>query len=154
MLFRSHFPVQPHTVEPFEGQEEEVAEYIGGNETILLVEDEEMLLEMVKNMLEMIGYTILIAKNGFEAVEVYKEHKDQIAFVLSDMGLPKLGGFEAFLEMKKINPKVKAILASGYLDPSLRLGLLKAGAIDFVQKPYDPKQICKKIRQILDAGKK
>jgi two-component system, cell cycle sensor histidine kinase and response regulator CckA len=66
------------------------------------------------------------------------------------MGLPKLGGWDAFIIMKSMNPKIKTILASGYLDPSLRTEMLNIGAKDFVQKPYVPEKILKKIREVID----
>ena len=69
------------------------------------------------------------------------------------MGLPKLGGWEAFKIMKEIRPKVNVIFASGYLDPGLKAEILKGGARDFVQKPYDPNEIMKRIREVIDRNK-
>ena len=123
-----------------------------GTETILVVEDEEMLLELVKSFLETNGYRVLTAKDGAEAVEMYKRHKDAIALVLSDMGLPKIAGLEAFQLMKAINPEIKIIFASGYLDPELKSVLLQSGAKDFIGKPYTPDEVVKKVREILDAA--
>ncbi|HTP79687.1 MAG TPA: ATP-binding protein, partial [Bacteroidota bacterium] len=123
-----------------------------GNETILLVEDEEMLLDLLQIMIESNGYKVLTASNGEDAVKLYEQKKESIALVLSDMGLPKLGGWEAFQRMKQINPDVKAILASGYLDPHLKSEMLKGGARDFIQKPYVPEQILRRIREIIDGG--
>lgn len=125
----------------------------GGNETILIVEDEETLLELVKGILEEKGYKVLGATDGEEAVDIYLKHKDEIAVVLSDMGLPKMGGWEAFLKMKEINPNLRSILASGYVDPKLKVEMLKAGAVDFIQKPYDPDEIINRIREVIDASK-
>jgi len=122
-----------------------------GEETVLLVEDEPMILELLKEVLESGGYKVMTAQNGEEAVEMYTRSKEQIAVVLSDMGLPKLGGWEAFQRMKKVNPRVKAILASGYLDPHLRTEMIKGGARDFIQKPYVPDQILKRIREVIDS---
>lgn len=113
----------------------------GTGETILLVEDEEMLLDLLQVFLEENGYKVLIARDGMEAVEMYEKHAHEISVVLSDMGLPKLGGWEAFRRMKIINPSVRCILASGYFDPDLRADMIKEGALDFVQKPYVPNVI-------------
>jgi len=145
-----YFPVPLQNLESLEKKHKELENIAGGNETILLVEDEETLLDLVKNILGAKGYTILTATDGMEAVKTYILHKDTIALVITDMGLPQLGGFEAFLEMKKANPNVKAVLASGYLDPGLKAEILKAGARDFIQKPYEPNDILKKIREIID----
>jgi DNA-binding NtrC family response regulator len=110
-------------------------------EVILLVEDEEMLLDLLQVFLEENGYNVLVARDGMEAVEIYEKHAGEIKVVLSDMGLPKLGGWEAFRRMKAINPSVRCILASGYFDPDLRADMIKEGALDFVQKPYVPNVI-------------
>jgi PAS domain S-box-containing protein len=121
-----------------------------GTETILLVEDEEMLLEFTRSLIESYGYTTIVATDGVEAVERFRSNYANIALVLSDMGLPKLGGLEALIEMKKIDPRVKAILASGYLDPQVRAEMLRVDAKDFLQKPYDPKELLKTIRSVID----
>ncbi len=94
---------------------------------------------------------MLAAKNGIEAVEKYKKRQDKIELVLTDLGLPILSGWEAFRQMKEIKPKVKVIIASGYLDPNAKSELLKHGAKDFVQKPYEPNEILEKIREVLDT---
>jgi two-component system, cell cycle sensor histidine kinase and response regulator CckA len=126
----------------------------GKGETILLVEDEEQLLDLLSLLLEESGYQVLTAADGEAAVELFRQHRNEIAVVLSDLGLPKLGGWEAFLQMKSINPNVKAVLASGYFDPELKQEIIKSGAKYFVQKPYQPPAVLMIIRQIIDdAGK-
>jgi len=100
-----------------------------------------MLLDLLQVFLEENGYKVLIARDGIEAVEIFQNHVQEISVVLSDMGLPKLGGWEAFRRMKAINPSVRCILASGYFDPDLRADMIKEGALDFVQKPYIPNVI-------------
>jgi len=123
-----------------------------GRETVLIVEDEQMLLDLLKYLLQNNGYTVLTATDGMEALEVYETHKDEISLVLSDMGLPRLGGYEAFMKMKELNPDVKVILASGYMDPTMRTRLLEAGAMEFMQKPYVPEIILKSIRDFIDGA--
>ncbi len=123
-----------------------------GNETVLLVEDEATLLDLLDTLLVEQGYKTLMARDGVEAVEVYQQNKDAIAIVLSDMGLPRLGGWEAFHQMRLINPAVKVILASGYLDPNLRKEMIDAGAVDFIQKPYVAEEILKRIRSVIDGN--
>lgn len=117
--------------------------------TIMLVEDEEMLRGLGVIMLQGDGYRVLAAKDGLEAVEMFAEHADEIGLVLCDLGLPRLGGREVFLRMREIKPDVRAIVASGYLEPSLRSEILKAGVIDTVQKPYDFREMLAKIRSII-----
>ncbi len=117
--------------------------------TILLVEDEEMLRGLGVIMLEGDGYRVLAAKDGVEAVEMFTTHKDEIGLVLCDLGLPRLGGREVFLKMKEIKPNVRALVASGYLEPNMRSEILKAGVIDTIQKPYDFREMLEKIRSII-----
>ncbi len=123
-----------------------------GKKTILVVEDEELLCELLKNFLEEQGYEVLTAHDGSEALECYERRREGIALVLSDMGLPRLGGWEMFQKMRELNPEVRAILASGYFDPGLKMDLLKAGAMDFIQKPYNTEYILRRIREILTTA--
>ena len=117
--------------------------------TIMLVEDEEMLRELGVMMLESDGYRVLAAKDGIEAVEMFETHADEIGLVVCDLGLPRLGGRDVFLRMKEIKPSVRAIVASGYLEPALRSEILRAGVLDTVQKPYDFREMMEKIRSII-----
>lgn len=121
-----------------------------GNETILIVEDEEMLANLLKGILEDQGYKVITANDGQDGLEKYQQNKDDIQIILSDMGLPRLGGYEMFMKMKELNPNVKAILASGYFEPNLKIELVNAGAKDFIQKPYVTEIIIQRIREVLD----
>jgi PAS domain S-box-containing protein len=117
--------------------------------TIMMVEDEEMLRGLGVMMLESDGYRVIAAKDGMEAVEMFAEHAEEIGLVLCDLGLPRLGGRDVFMRMKELKPNVRAIVASGYLEPSLRSEILKAGVIDTIQKPYDFRAMLEKIRGIM-----
>jgi signal transduction histidine kinase/ActR/RegA family two-component response regulator len=118
-------------------------------QTILLVEDEEMLRELGVSFLENEGFRVIAAKDGVEAVALFETHGDEIGLVVCDLGLPRLGGREAFLKMKERRPGVRAIVASGYLEPIIRSEMLKAGVIDTIQKPYDFNDLIAKIRSII-----
>jgi len=148
--FHLYFPIPKTEGEPRESLEIDKGEVPGGSETLLLVEDEEFLRELVKTLLGSKGYQVLTARDGEEAVEIYRQHRASITMVLMDMGLPKLSGQDAFLKLKTINPKVKLIFASGYLDQDTLTEVIKAGAKDFVPKPYNPNELFKKIRSVLD----
>ncbi len=152
--FHLYFPIPPgfKQAAKVESRKAEVSK--GGTETILLVEDEEILRELVKSSLEEKGYTVLTAADGVEALNLFTQQKDRIALVLCDMGLPKIGGWDAFKIMKELSPQVNVIFASGYLDPGLKAEILKGGARDFIQKPYDPDEVIKRIRVVLDRGGK
>lgn len=119
-------------------------------ETILIIEDEEVLRDLLQSVLEDEGYKVIAATDGLGAVEIFRSHHESISLVITDMGLPKMGGWEAFEEMKKIDPNVRTIMASGFLAVSLRNEMLKAGAKEFIQKPYAPEIILQKIRDVLD----
>ena len=109
-------------------------------ELILLVEDEPMLLELLKSVFEEDGYRVVTAADGEKAVEIFRQKKNEIGVVLTDMGLPKLGGWEMFEKLRSIDSTVKVILASGFVDAEMRNEAMKKGAKDFIQKPYSPRQ--------------
>lgn len=123
----------------------------GGSETVLVVEDEDLLRMLVKNVLERQGYTVLTARDGLEGLELFRRHGDEIDLVLSDMGLPKIGGLQMFLRMKETGRTPKAIFCSGYLEPDSKTRLMEAGVTDFLMKPFRPAQILGKVREILDS---
>jgi signal transduction histidine kinase/ActR/RegA family two-component response regulator len=118
-------------------------------QTILLVEDEEMLRELGATTLEGEGYRVLTAKDGLEAMAVFEAHRNEIGLVICDLGLPRLSGRDVFMRMKEQRPNVRAIVASGYLEPNVRSEMLKAGVIDTIQKPYDFREMLEKIRSIM-----
>ena len=122
----------------------------GGTETILVVEDEELLLIAVRSLLEAKGYKVMSAQDGVEAIEVYKKHICEIALVLTDMGLPLMNGIDEFKKLREINPDAKIIFASGYLEPSVKAELLENGANGFLNKPYMSDQVLKILRKTLD----
>ncbi|MCZ6776684.1 MAG: PAS domain S-box protein [Ignavibacteria bacterium] len=149
--FHLYFPVAPRSTGASQSHDEHVYEVTGGSETLLLVEDEEMLRELVQNILQANGYKVLTASDGEEAVHLYEQHKHVIAAVISDVGLPKQSGGEVLSRLKEINPNVNVILASGYIEPEEKHRLLSLGATSFIQKPYVPQQILKQVREILDG---
>jgi CheY-like chemotaxis protein len=148
--FRLYFFVPPKDVQ-FSSTSQLVEEEVSrGTETILLIEDEEILLRSISDLLSENGYTVLTARDGREAVEVYARNREDIKLVLSDMGLPKQSGWEAFLEIREINPSIRIIFASGNFDPNMKAELSKKGAKHFIQKPYVPDEILKSIREVVD----
>jgi two-component system, cell cycle sensor histidine kinase and response regulator CckA len=149
--FRLYFPVPQETKAAQETHDQTTEQISGGNETLLFVEDEPLLLDMVQILLESNGYIVYTAKDGEEAVQVYQEHSSEIALVISDMGLPKLTGISEFEKMKEINPSMKIIFASGYFEPNMKTTLEQAGVKAFLQKPYVIEDILSKIRKTLDS---
>ena len=82
---------------------------------------------------------------------MYRHNKERISLVLTDLGLPKLGGWDLVKEIRKMNPETKVIVASGYFDPNARSEMVKAGAKDFVQKPYVPREVLVRVREVIDG---
>jgi two-component system, cell cycle sensor histidine kinase and response regulator CckA len=149
--FRLYFPIpllneQVITVQPIH---ESIV--VGGTETILLVEDEELLIESVCQLLKSKGYKVYTAMDGIEAVKLYDQHKQEIDLVITDVGLPGITGKDEFKILQEMNPGVKVVLASGFFEPEMKLELLKAGAKGFIQKPYIPDDILRIIREALDT---
>jgi PAS domain S-box-containing protein len=123
---------------------------IGGTETILIVEDEELLVHLLQLMLESKGYKVYVAQDGLKAIEIYKQHREEIKLVLTDMGLPEMTGMDEFKKLKRIDPNVKIVFASGFFNPDTKSELLQTGAKGFIQKPYEANEILKTIRKVLD----
>lgn len=107
----------------------------GHNETILLVEDEPMVLEATRSMLIYLGYHVLTAQNGGEALALYSDHRDEIALVLSDMVMPDMEGVVLFDILKEQTPAIKMVMMSGYPLGQRGAKLLKQGVVDWFQKP-------------------
>ncbi len=121
-----------------------------GHETILLVDDENMIIDVEKQMLEMMGYKVLTAKSGKEAIVIYKQNMDKIDMVVLDMIMPDIGGSEVYDGLKKINPEIKVLLSSGYSIDGLATEILNQGCNGFIQKPFSINKLSHKLRKILD----
>jgi two-component system, cell cycle sensor histidine kinase and response regulator CckA len=121
-----------------------------GTETILLVDDEDMIIDVSRQLLERLGYTVLDARSGREAIEIYKEHPNGISLVIIDMIMPDLNGGETYDELKKVNPDIKVLLASGYSLDGQAQNIIDRGCNGFIQKPFNIKKLSHKIRAVLD----
>jgi len=132
-------------------EEEAVAEPVPtGTETILLVEDEAAVLETGREMLQSLGYRVLTASNGEEALRVYRELGAEIQLVLTDMVMPDMDGARLFRELSRINPRVKVLIMSGYAPGDHLEGLLKEGVISFIPKPFGHAELARQVRAALD----
>jgi CheY-like chemotaxis protein len=130
-------------------QQDSHRQLIRGKETILIVEDEEVLRSFSSEMLTDLGYDVLTACNGEEALVLFAENHDIINVVVSDMIMPKMSGLELFSELKTINPAIKFILVTGYcLEEAEGKVLRNMSAI--LMKPYTTEKIAALIRKILD----
>jgi len=124
---------------------------VGRAETVLVVEDEEQVRELVVEMLETYGYKILEAHNGIKAIEVYNENLDDISLILTDVVMPEMGGKKLIQSLTNFKPGTKVIYMSGYTDNAIdEQGILDPGT-EFIQKPFSPFDLLKKVREVLDA---
>ena len=119
------------------------------SETILVVEDEELLLDSLKSLIEAEGFRVLTARDGIEAIETFEKHREDVGLVLADLGLPRLGGWEALARMRKLKPEIRAIVASGTLDLSQRAEMRRSGVQTTIRKPYTAAEMLGAIRQAL-----
>jgi two-component system, cell cycle sensor histidine kinase and response regulator CckA len=120
-----------------------------GNETLLLVDDEDKIIDVTSEILKTLGYNVLVAKSGSVAIDIYKEKQKEIDLVILDMIMPVMSGDETFDALKAINPQVKVILSSGYSIDGQATKIMDKGCRCFIQKPYKIVDISNKIREAL-----
>ena len=125
-------------------------EIVRGHEIILLIDDEEMILEVSKDILEELGYEVLSAKSGKEAIGVFKKHKDIIDLVILDMIMPDMSGGETYDALKEIDTDIKVLLSTGYSMNGQATKILDRGCNGFIQKPFNIKSLSEKIMEILE----
>jgi CheY-like chemotaxis protein len=121
-----------------------------GTETILIVDDEPDVLDVSKEILESLGYSLYAVKNGEEAITIYKQKKDEIDLIVLDMIMPGLSGSETFDGIRGVNPSAKIILSSGYSLSSQAQQIMDKGCHGFIQKPFNMADISLKIREVLE----
>jgi len=147
--FKVYFPAVevPPDVVPEKPREEAVR---GGTETILLAEDEESIRALAERILTGFGYTVLVARNGEEAIEKFRRNKE-IDLAVLDVVMPRKGGKEAFEEMHKQNPRLKVIFMSGYSANAIHDSFVLIAGTPFLQKPFGPTILARKVREVLDT---
>jgi len=119
-----------------------------GHGTVLLVDDEEMILEVGRIMLEQLGYRVVVAGSGEEALGVYGEQKDEIDLVILDMIMPGMGGGEVFDRLNDMDRNVKVLLSSGYSANGQAKEILDRGCGGFIQKPFDLQELSRKVKEV------
>lgn len=134
---------------PVPDEPEQKNKIISGTGTILLVDDETVVLEVSKEMLRALGYTVLTAQSGTDAIALYKENIHTITVVLLDMVMPDISGKETFQMMRKLNKDAKIILSSGYSLNEEIQAILDEGFSAFIQKPFTINELSIKIQQVL-----
>ncbi|RPH51772.1 MAG: PAS domain S-box protein [Desulfobacteraceae bacterium] len=129
-----------------------VENIIKGSGMILFVDDEEMIISLGKEILKKLGYNVLLANGGREAIEVYEKNRETIDLVILDMIMPDLSGNDVFEKMKEINPDVRVLLSSGYSIKGQAAEIIKKGCSGFIQKPFNAIQLSIIIDKIMKDG--
>ena len=122
-----------------------------GEGTILLIDDEEMILDVGKSMLEKLGYHVLAAAAGGQAVEIYRKRAHEIDLIILDLIMPEMNGRETYDRLKEIAPGAKVLFSSGYSKEGVADALLRDAAAGFIQKPFDMEKLSRNVRQALDG---
>jgi CheY-like chemotaxis protein len=146
-LFRILFPASVKADEPRTREVGPSREWRGSG-TILLVDDEEPILGVARLMLERLGFSVITAGDGREAVEIYRTLGHEIALVLLDLTMPHMNGEEAFRELRRIDPGVRVILSSGYSEHEIAARFAGKGLAGFIQKPYQVARLREALRGI------
>ena len=149
-IFKIYLPiVEREAVEP---DNRKLFPVKGGTETILVAEDDTMVLGLTQNILEGAGYTVLTAIDGEQALTIFKKNVDKIDLVLLDVVMPKMGGREVFDQIRKQYPNLKILFASGYSTSAIHTNFVLDEGLVFIQKPYPRKVLLSKVREILDQA--
>ncbi len=125
---------------------------LNGKETILIVDDESNIVEVTEEMLQTIGYKVMTARNGEDAIAIFKKHNEDIDLIILDMVMPGLSGGETFDRIKAIRPDVKVLLSSGYSIKGEAKKILKRGCDGFIQKPYNLEKLSEHLKIVLGPG--
>jgi PAS domain S-box-containing protein len=145
--FSIYLPASGKKVERVAGSPERL---IAGTGTVLLVDDEEPIIEIGKELLELIGYRVLTARDGKEAVKAYRKHGENIDVVIMDMVMPGMGGGEAYDRIKEIDPDAKVLLSSGFGIDGEASEILDRGCNGFIQKPFSVRELSRAMEKILE----
>ena len=122
---------------------------VTGKGTILLVDDEQMILDVGQRLLQRLGYKVLVARNGKEAIGVYQGNRGEIGMIILDMIMPQMNGGETFDRLKAIDSHVKVLLSSGYSINGQAQEILNRGCLGFIQKPFNLRELSQRIGEIL-----
>lgn len=151
--FQVFLPASLQPASPRLSKATPAAETKGGNETILLVEDEAVLREMEREMLKECGYHVLEAATGEEAIQIWQDSQSKIALLLTDMVLPgDISGVDLAKRLRAGKPSLRIIYASGYSTDEIREDFLLEGSAAFLEKPYNYPTLARAVRNCLDAG--
>jgi nitrogen-specific signal transduction histidine kinase/CheY-like chemotaxis protein len=145
--FEIYLPVTRKKVREERSEEQDIQK---GTETVLLIDDEAMILEVAESMLKELGYQVIPVRGGVEGLGIYRLKQQEIHMVILDMIMPGMRGAEVYRRLKVMNSNVRVLLASGYSMDEQAKDILEEGCDGFIQKPFRMKDLSKKVREILD----
>jgi PAS domain S-box-containing protein len=148
--FKIYLPLTDNAASPGMQTEASDAAVVGGNEIILVAEDNIPLMELTKITLESFGYTVIAAVDGEDAIAKFMENKERISLLLLDLIMPKKNGKEVYDVISKICPGAKVIFTSGYTMDIIKTDALTAAGFDFIRKPFKSRDLLLKVRNVLD----
>ncbi len=148
--FKVLFPCAPKEVEEVKQDQRSSIKQLHGSGTILVVDDEDTVRAISRRILEQAGYNVITAKDGREALEVYKQNSDKVSAVLLDMTMPHLNGEETYRELRRINPEVIVVLTSGYNEQEATGRFSGKRLAGFIQKPFQAMDLMKKMQEVLN----
>ncbi|UCF86191.1 MAG: response regulator [Desulfobacteraceae bacterium] len=131
-------------------EKNKVPELLKGRETVLIADDEDIVADVADQMLKKLGYKVLVARNGKEAIKYYKANKYEIDMVILDMIMPDMNGGDVYDRLKEINPHAKVLLSSGYSIEGQAVDILKRGCDGFIQKPFSLQALSIRIKEVLE----
>ncbi|MBW1812303.1 MAG: response regulator [Deltaproteobacteria bacterium] len=149
-IFKIYFPALKDNYIRHPEQQEKVEEIRRGTETILLVDDENPIRELAKEILSSFGYSVFAAADGESALEIYREKQKHISLIILDLIMPGMGGKKCLEEILKIDPSQKVVIVSGYSVNGSTRDLLKMGAKGYIKKPYEMGPMLAVVREVLD----
>jgi len=146
--FKIYFP--PVEAAPVAATSSSPPEIRGGAETVLLVEDDESVRNLMERTLKGLGYTVLVARDGEEGVELHRKNSDRIDLAILDLVMPRKGGREACEEMRNVRADLKVFFMSGYTADAVHGSFVLNAGIRFLSKPFGPGELARKVREVLD----
>jgi CheY-like chemotaxis protein len=152
VLQRPAFPAPPASG-VIAGADIKIHNPMGTRELVMIVDDEDFVTLLAQRVLTDEGYRIVTARDGFQAIEIYRKLKDQIALIILDFTMPVMDGSDVFAELLQINPAVPVVLSSGFAEQERLRSMLARGLRGFIPKPYTQQKLLTQIRSTLDALK-
>jgi CheY-like chemotaxis protein len=149
-VFKIYLPLVRSTVKRESEQAEAEKPMPRGSETVLVAEDDRSLRLLAKTLLEEHGYRVIEAEDGEDAVRKFRENQEQISLLLLDIIMPRLDGRKTYEEIRKLQPNIKVLFASGYTEDLLSIKDILDQGLDFIQKPMRPRDLLVKVRTVLD----